>query len=66
MSDEKRWREKLSDRVVVICERQGIRESDCEPLVKSWLEHIHPEVRPTVGGVIMGATRKIWNLKPID
>jgi len=59
MSEEKRWREKLSDRVVVICERQGVREQDCAQLVKGWLEHIHPEVRPTVSGVLMTATRKV-------
>ena len=66
MTEEKKWREKLSDRVVYICERQNVRESDCEQLVKNWLEHIKPDNRPTVSGVITGATRKIWNLAPID
>jgi len=58
MSEERAWREKLSDRVVVICERQGVRESDCESLVKSWLENIHPEVRPMASGVLVTATKK--------
>jgi len=67
MEQERKWRDKLSDRVVYICERQGVREQDCEPLVKDWIEHIQNDHhRPTVSGVIATATRKIYRLAPID
>lgn len=56
----------MSEKVVSICREKNVREADCEPLVKCWVQEISPSSRPTVTGVIMGATRKIWNLEKID
>lgn len=53
------WRDLLSEKVVSICKEQNVREADCEPLAKCWVEEIAPTSRPTISGVIMGATRKI-------
>ena len=63
---EQLFRDLLSEKLVSICKENDVREADCEPLVKAWVNEIAPTSRPTVVGVIATAQRKLWGLVPID
>ena len=64
MQGESFWRKTLANEVVNICKTENVREADCSKLVKSWVSEINPEVRPTITGVLITATRTIWGLTP--
>ena len=55
----------LSDRVISICSKENVEETQCEDMVKSWLRDIEPVNRPAIAGVIMAAKRRRWNLVEI-
>jgi len=65
MTGEPLWRDLLSDRVVSICKKHDIWETDCQPLVSKWILDINEDSRPTVSGVINESKRKLWNLEPL-
>jgi len=66
MVGERFWRDTLAQEVINICTEQNVRESDCEPLVRTWVKDINEKSRPTVTGILATAQRKIWGLAPID
>ena len=65
MAGDTFWAGVLAERVVALCEEQNIWETECEYLVREWIQQIDEEFRPTEVQVIMAAKRKIYGLVPI-
>ena len=60
------WKNLLAQRVVDICNEQGVRETDCELVIEAMIDVLSPDQRPTPAGVTMTAKRKIYNLVVMD
>ena len=60
------WKNLLAQRVVDICNEQGVRETDCELVIEAMIDDLSPDQRPTPAGVMMTAKRKIYNLVIMD